>query len=74
MLAALSNGPLGIGELMQKLELKHRQNFRNSYLNPALVSEWIERTQPQTPNSPTQQYRLTTQGKLVIKQQAKRKR
>jgi len=59
---------------MQKLELKHRQNFRNSYLNPALDGGWIERTQPETPNSPAQQYRLASQGKWVFKQQTKRKR
>lgn len=50
---------MGSNDLMQALGLSHRPTFRNNYLNPALEDEWIERTQPDSPRSPTQRYRLT---------------
>jgi Fic family protein len=53
-------------ELMQLLELKHRPTFRNNYLNPALVLGFIEKTDPGSPRSPTQRYRLTRKGHLVM--------
>jgi ATP-dependent DNA helicase RecG len=47
-----------------------------NYLEPALKSELIERTQPDSPRSPTQKYRLTEKGKLLLarKQQKENKR
>lgn len=58
---------IGIGEidsntLMKTLGLSHRPTFRKNYLNPALEGSWIERTQPDSPRSPTQRYRLTGKG------------
>jgi Fic family protein len=53
-------------ELMQLLELKHRPTFRNNYLNPALALGLIEKTDPGSPRSPTQRYRLTQKGRLVV--------
>ncbi|MFN2354089.1 MAG: Fic family protein [Desulfopila sp.] len=53
---------LGSKDLMQALGLSHRPTFRRNYLNPALEDEWIERTQPDSPHSPTQRYRLTAKG------------
>lgn len=60
-------------ELMTLLELKHGQTFRDNYLNPALQDKLIEMTQPDSPNSPTQKYRLTTKGKALQEQLKKRK-
>jgi hypothetical protein len=54
---------MGSGDLMQTLGLSHRPTFRNNYLNPALEGGWIERTQPDSPRSPTQRYRLTGKGR-----------
>ena len=48
--------------LMQALSLSHRPTFRNNYINPALAQGWIEQTQPDSPRSPTQGYRLTAKG------------
>lgn len=52
-------------DLMQLLDLKHGQTFRDNYLNPALIEMLIEMTQPESPNSPTQKYRLTAKGKAL---------
>jgi len=54
------------------LNLKHGQTFRDNYLNPALKEEFIEMTQPDSPKSPTQKYRLTAKGK-ALKEQLKKK-
>ena len=62
LLHALGGGELGSNDLMQVLGLSHRPTFRNNYLNPAIEDGWIERTQPDSPRSPTQRYRLTGKG------------
>jgi Fic family protein len=54
--------PLGASELMQLLGLNHRQSFRNSYLVPALDAGLLEMTDPSSPRSPQQQYRMSEQG------------
>lgn len=51
---------------MLALELKDRVNFRDTYLQPALELGLIEMTQPDSPRSPTQKYRLTTLGKQIL--------
>ncbi len=52
--------------LMQLLKLKHLPTFRKNYLGPALQADLIARTEPDSPNSPTQRYRLTELGKRAI--------
>ena len=53
--------------MMEKLSLKGRDNFEKLYLAPALAAGLIERTIPDKPNSRLQQYRLTSQGKALLK-------
>lgn len=62
MMKAVGGGERGGTDLMKALGLSHRPTFRGNYLNPALEGGWIERTQPDSPRSPTQRYRLTRQG------------
>jgi hypothetical protein len=58
---------LGTKELMQSLGLKHRPSFLEGYLTPALKQHLVEMTQPDSPRSPTQKYRLTVRGKALLK-------
>jgi cell filamentation protein, protein adenylyltransferase len=67
LIEALGSGESGSMDLMKALELSHRPTFRENYLNPALAGGWIERTQPDSPRSPTQRYRLTEKGRRWIK-------
>lgn len=39
--------------------------FRKSYIQPALQAGFIEMTQPDKPQSPTQRYRLTAKGRAL---------
>lgn len=66
LLKSISGKELGSAELMYSLGLAHRPTFRKNYLNPALVSGWIERTEPNSPRSPTQRYRLTEKGRQIL--------
>ena len=49
--------------LMKALGLKDRVTFTNSYLSPSLKIGLVEMTQPDSPRSPTQRYRLTAKGR-----------
>jgi ATP-dependent DNA helicase RecG len=59
---------MSIKILMEKLNLKHRPTFLYDYLQPAMDMEFIEMTQPDSPKSPTQKYRLTAKGIEIKKQ------
>lgn len=72
LLQALSDQELGSQELMHALNLLHRPTFRQNYLNPALEGGWIERTQPDSPRSPTQRYRLTLKGRQWLRAHSKK--
>jgi Fic family protein len=67
LLGALKPGQTSsAAELMQFLGLKHRPTFRNNYLDPAMALGLIEKTQPGSPRSPAQRYRLTDKGRQVV--------
>ena len=62
LIEAIDIYELGSAELLKVLALSHRPTFRKNHLDPALQGGWIERTQPDSPLSPTQRYRLTHRG------------
>ena len=55
-------------ELVELLNLKGLRNFSENYTSPALEGGFIELTQPDSPNSPTQKYRLTAKGIALKKE------
>ena len=59
------DGELTADELLRRLGLRHRPTFRKNYLNPALSAGFIEMTEPASPRSPTQRYRLTDVGRRI---------
>ena len=50
-------------EMMVALKLGGRRNFLERYLTPAIDTGLVEMTQPDSPRSPTQRYRLTARGR-----------
>ena len=64
-LLSAMDGEMDRGQIQLALGLKDRKNFRLAYLAPALEAGLIEMTQPDTPSSPTQKYRLTLKGKQL---------
>ena len=55
-------GDMSVLEMMGALKLGGRRNFLEKYLSPAIELGFIEMTQPDSPRSPTQKYRLTAKG------------
>lgn len=49
-------------DIMQRLNLKDRTNVLYKYLMPAIEAGYVCPTQPNSANSPTQTYRLTSKG------------
>jgi len=62
LVAILQGKPLASREAMKLLGLQHRPTFVYEYLQPAIASGLVEMTQPASPKSPTQKYRLTGKG------------
>ena len=71
LLYCLVNASAGTHDIMQILKLKHRPTFLYDYLQPALGAGFVVMTQPDSPKSPTQKYRLTAKGKLLLKSMRK---
>ena len=68
LIAALSDGVHSPKELMESIGLKDRSNFLENYLNAAIGLELVEAAYPDlTKHSPKQKYRLTEQGKALLK-------
>ena len=56
------HGEMTVLEIMGALKLGGRRNFLEKYLSPAIDLGFVEMTQPDSPRSPTQRYRLTSKG------------
>ena len=66
-LISVVDGEMSRDELQSRLKLKHRKNFRDLYLNPAIKSGLVELTIPTKPRSKNQKYRLTQKGQRLRK-------
>ena len=64
-LLSIIEGEMTRATLMKALGLKDRVTFMNSYLSPCLKIGLVEMTQPNSPRSPTQRYRLTAKGRCA---------
>ena len=62
-------GEMRSDALMASIGIKQKEDFRTRYLKPAIVNGFVEMTQPDSPRSPTQKYRLTEKGVTLAKQQ-----
>lgn len=62
MLLDALKGEMSRAQLMKAIGLKDRVTFTDYYLLPAVKLGLVEMTQPNSPRSPTQKYRLTAKG------------
>ena len=58
-------GDMSVLDMMVALKLGGRRNFLEKYLTPSIELGLVEMTQPNSPRSPTQKYRLTAKGKKL---------
>ncbi|UQD56686.1 Fic family protein [Flavobacterium sp. K5-23] len=56
------DGEMNRDEIQEALELKHRDNLRDTYLNSAIEEGWVEMTIPDKPTRSKQTYHLTKKG------------
>ena len=66
LLETLKDDEMSVRELMDKFDFKSRDKFLANYLTPALEAGYVEMTQPDSPKSPTQKYRLSEAGRKVM--------
>lgn len=64
----IGENTLSAKEIMSLLQLKNRKNFLNAYLNPSMDANLVEPLYPEQPKHPKQKYRLTENGKKLLKQ------
>ena len=58
LVECLKEKPLSVKEILIALNLKHRPTLMQDYIKPALEHGFIAMTQPDSPKSPTQKYKL----------------
>ena len=63
----IKNEEKGQREILLALGIKDRKCLKRLYINPSLELGLIEMTQPNSPRSPTQKYRLTVKGKAAAR-------
>ena len=62
LLLDVLDGEMSRAKAMKAIGIKDRVTFTDYYLSPALKLGLVEMTQPNSPRSPTQKYRLTPKG------------
>lgn len=71
LVGLLGDKQLSIKEMMERLQLKHRPNFLDLYLTPAITEGYIRMLYPDSPRHPRQRYLLTVKGTMVYSQMQK---
>ncbi len=62
LIMAVGKDQLTMKQMMERLNLKHRPNFIDNYLHPAISDGYIHLLYPDKPRHPRQKYLLTVKG------------
>ena len=73
LVVVLGDEQLSIKEMMEQLQLKHRPNFLDLYLNPAIAEGFVRMLYPESPRHPRQRYLLTIKGQMAYAEIIKQK-
>lgn len=73
LVVVLGDEQLSIKEMMERLQLKHRPNFLDLYLNPAIAEGFVRMLYPESPRHPRQRYLLTIKGQMAYAEIIKQK-
>ncbi|PWR75461.1 Fic family protein [Methanospirillum stamsii] len=66
LIHCLKDKDLSVKEMISCLGMSHRPTFMYDYLKPAMDGGFVEMTQPDSPKSPTQKYRLSRKGQVMF--------
>ena len=68
LVKAIGNDRFSISQLLEKTGLKHRPNFIEYHLNPAIKDGFVRLLYPDKPRHPRQKYLLTEKGVMLLKE------
>ncbi len=68
LVLALGSDQLPLKQMMERVNLKHRPNFIDNYLTPAINEGCIRLLYPDKPRHPRQKYFLTVKGLALYKE------
>lgn len=71
LVLALGSDQLTLKQMMERVNLKHRPNFIDNYLTPAINEGCIRLLYPDKPRHPRQKYFLTVKGLALYKELTK---
>ena len=66
LICCLSEETLALKEVMERMGLTGRDNFRKNYLVSAVECGLVKQTHPENLKHRDQKYRLTEQGKALL--------
>ena len=66
LIKVIGNEELSVSQLMERSGLKHRPNFIEYHLNPAIAEGYVRQLYPQSPRHPRQKYLLTVKGLALL--------
>ena len=72
LIKKIGNESVSISQLMKLLELKHRPNFLEYHLNPAMKEGYVRMLYPESPRHPRQKYLLTMKGMALYNELIKK--
>ena len=67
LIRAIGYEKLSVSQMMEKTGLKHRPNFLEYHLNPAVQEGFVRLLFPDKPRHPRQKYLLTAKGLALLK-------
>jgi len=68
LIKAIGYEKLSVSQMMEKAGLKHRPNFLEYHLNPAVQEGFVCMLYPHSPRHPRQKYLLTAKGLALLKE------
>ena len=71
LVRVIANEELSIKQILDLKGLKHRNNFLEYHLEPALKEKFVRRKYPERPNHPRQRYLLTVKGLALYQELTK---
>ena len=73
LIKVIGKEELSVSQLMERTGLKHRPNFIEYHLNPAMVDGYVQLLYPLSPRHPRQKYLLTVKGQMLYQELFKKK-
>ena len=71
LIKIIGSESVSISQMMKELGLKHRPNFLEYHLNPAIQEGYVRMLYPDSPRHPRQKYLLTVKGMALFNELTK---